>query len=68
MFRIFSESASLIIDVGTADEIDPEIRLLLPGRYQFDEIPLKPFWSGLKARRWGVGIKRDDGSVVIEPD
>jgi hypothetical protein len=31
-------------------------------------LPLKPFPSGHTSRRWGVGIKRADGSVAIEPD
>jgi hypothetical protein len=52
---------------GCLDEIEPVIRAAEPGRYHIDELPLKPFLSGHTARRWGVGIKWADGSVVLEP-
>jgi hypothetical protein len=68
MFRIFNKSARLYVDVNTADEIEPAIRSRPPGLYVVDEMPLNPFPSGLTARRWGIGIKSADGSVVIEPD
>jgi hypothetical protein len=39
-----------------------------PGRYYGDEIGRDPLPSGLMSRRWGVGIKRADGTVTSEPD
>jgi hypothetical protein len=68
MFRIFNKSARLVIDVNTAAEIEAAIRARPPGLYVVDEMPLKPFSSGRTARRWGIGIKWADGSVLIEPD
>jgi hypothetical protein len=53
MFRISNASASLVVDVDTVQEIEPEIRSLRPGRYHIDEFPAKPFPSGHTARRLG---------------
>jgi len=39
-----------------------------PGRYHVDEISSDPLPSGNMSRRWGVGIKRNDGTVSIQPD
>jgi hypothetical protein len=68
MFRISKGAAGPIINVNTLDEIEPVIRRAEPGRYHIEELPLKPFPSGHTSRRWGVVIKRADGSIGIEPD
>jgi hypothetical protein len=39
-----------------------------PGNYCIDEISRNPVSSGHTSRRWGVGIKQADGSVMLEPD
>ena len=57
--------------VGTADSPDG-IRSIVtgldPGRYHVDEISADPLPSRHTSRRWGVAIKRADGTVTIEPD
>jgi hypothetical protein len=57
----------LVVDVNTTDEIEPELRSRPPGLYVVDEMPLEPFPFGHTARRWGSGIKRADGTVLIQP-
>jgi hypothetical protein len=68
MFRISRDDQEPIVDVDTVEAIEPVIRLLKPGRWHIDELPANPFPSGHTARHWGVGIKRADGSVVLERD
>jgi hypothetical protein len=58
---------------GTADADSIErawelVRDGEPGRYHIDEISAEPLPSGHTSRRWGVGIKRPDGTVMLEPD
>jgi hypothetical protein len=57
--------------IGTADSqegIKREIEGRGPGRYHLDEISSDPLPSGHTSRRWGVGIKRPDGVVTLDPD
>jgi hypothetical protein len=56
------------IDVAHADEIEPAVRAKRAGRYHIDQIERDPLPSGHTSRRWGVGIKQRDGSVVIKRD
>jgi hypothetical protein len=44
------------------------VRAAKAGRYHVDEISADPLPSGHTSRRRGVGIKRDDGTIAIEPD
>jgi hypothetical protein len=50
------------------EQIESEIRALPASRWHIDELPAKPFPSSHTARRSGVGIKRADGSIVVERD
>ena len=68
MFRVSRNGQEPIIDVDQVEAIEPAIRSSEPGRYQVDEISAEPLPSGHTSRRWGVGIKRADGSVALEPD
>jgi hypothetical protein len=57
--------------IGTADSeegIKHEIEGLGPGGYHVDEISSDPLPSGHTSRRWGVGIKRPNGSVSLDLD
>jgi len=57
--------------VGTAEShegVKRVVESLGSGRYHVDEISADPLPSGHMARWWGVGIKRHDGTVAIEPD
>ena len=68
MLRISRDGHDPIIDVETVEQIEPNIRARGPGGYQVDEISADPLPSGHTSRRWGVGIKKADGTVAIEPD
>jgi hypothetical protein len=68
MYRISHNGQEPIIDVDQVDAIEPAIRSSEPGRYHVDEISRDPLPSGRTSRRWGLGIRRDDGTVVIDPD
>jgi hypothetical protein len=57
-----------IIDVDQIKAIEPAIRFSELGRYHVDEISADPLPSSHTSRRWGVAIKRPDGSVELEPD
>jgi hypothetical protein len=67
MFRI-SKDADSFVDVETVEQIEPIIRRAEPGRYHINVITDDPLQFGHTSRRWGVGVKRADGSVVIDPD
>jgi hypothetical protein len=70
MFRVSrnDDVEEPVINVDTVAQNASAIRSQPPGRWQIDELAAKPFPSGDTARRWGIGTKRDDGSVVIKPD
>jgi hypothetical protein len=54
--------------VAQVDEIEPAIRSIERGHYHVDQIERDPLPSSHTSRRWGVRIKKRDGSVVIERD
>ena len=68
MYRISPDGQQPIIDVATVEAIEHAIRLFKSGRYHVDEISADTLPSGHTSRRWGIGIKRADGSVALEPD
>jgi len=57
-----------ITDVDSVDAIEAVVRTGDPGRYHVDEISSDPLPSGHMYRRWGVGLKRNGGTVAIKPD
>jgi hypothetical protein len=67
MFRI-SKDTNTVIDVEQVDEFEPAIRASNAGSYHLDEITADPLPSGHTSRRWGIAIRRPDGSVDLEPD
>jgi len=66
MFRISRGDSGF--DADTIEQAREMLRDGEPGRYHVDEIRADPFPSGHTSRRWGIGIKRADGSVELEPD
>jgi hypothetical protein len=70
MFRLTrnDDAEQPVVNVEIAAQIEPETRGLPPGRWHLDELAAKPSPSGHTARRRGVGLKRADWSVAIEPD
>jgi hypothetical protein len=67
MFRISSED-DVIVGVETVEEIEPTIRSNKEGRDHIDEFSATPLPFGHTARRRGIGIKRPDRAVTIDPD
>ncbi len=67
-FRISRPDDDQVIDVDSLDEVEGTIGRGKRGRYHVDEIGLDPLPSGHTSRRWGAGVKRDDGTVAIDPD
>jgi hypothetical protein len=68
VFRISRIDSDEISDVAEVDEIKPAVRAMDPGRWYVDEISADLLPSGYTSRRFGVAIKRQDGSVVLERD
>jgi hypothetical protein len=68
MFRTSNHREDCVTDVDAANQLEPAIRAAKPGRYHSDEISRDPLPPGHTSRRWGVGIKQADGSVMLEPD
>jgi hypothetical protein len=68
MYCISRNRQEPTIDVDHVEAIEPAIRSSEPGRCHIDEISADLLPSGHTSRRSGVGIKRADGSVAIEPD
>jgi hypothetical protein len=68
MYRITQNGQESIIAVDQVEAIETAIRSSEPGRYHVDEISADVLPSGHTSRRCGVGIKRHDRTVVMEPD
>ncbi len=68
MLRISRAGQEPIVDVDHVEGIEPAIRSSAPGRYHVHEISREPLPSGHTSRRWGVTIKRHDGTVCLEAD
>jgi hypothetical protein len=68
IFRISRPDDDQVVDVDSLGGVEKIIGPGAPGRHHVDEISADPLPSGHTSRRWGVGIKRADGRVVIEPD
>jgi hypothetical protein len=68
IYRISRNGQEPIIDIDQVEGIEPEIRSSELGRCQVDEISADPLPSGHTPRRCGIGIKREDGSVELEPE
>jgi hypothetical protein len=68
IYRVSSPDDKPIVDVDTIGGVKGVIQSAKPGRYTIDEISLDLLPSGRTSRRWGVGIKRADGTIAFEPD
>jgi hypothetical protein len=60
MFRVSQDD--LIGNGHTIEDAKEIIRGQPPGRYHVDEMRADPLRSGHTSRRWGVAIRRPDGS------
>jgi hypothetical protein len=68
IYRISRPGCEPVTDVGSLGAVKAVIRASEPGRYHVDEISPDPLPPGHTSRRWGGGIKRTVGIVVLEPD
>jgi hypothetical protein len=68
MYRISRDGHEPIVDVDQIEAIEPALWSKPMAHYHIDEIAADPLSSGHSSGRWSVGIKRMDGSIVIEPD
>jgi hypothetical protein len=68
MFRISRCTDGPIVDVVTFGQLVAALQSGKRGRFRIDELNYDLMTSGLTSRRWGVGIKWADGTVVIERD
>jgi hypothetical protein len=66
IFRISNRDGH-VINVAQVKEIEPAIRACSPGFYWIDQIELELLPCGSSNRRWGIAIKEDDGSFLIDP-
>jgi hypothetical protein len=67
ILRVNDPNGEPIRTADSQEGITRVIKDLGPGRYHVDEISSDPLPSGHTSRRWGVGIKRPDGMVVLDP-
>ena len=68
MYRISRNGQEPVIHVDQVEAIGHAIRASKPERYHVDQISADPPLSGNTSRRRGIGIRRADGSLAIEPD
>jgi hypothetical protein len=68
IFRISRPDDDQVVEVDSLDGVERTIASGKAGRYHVDEISHDPLASGHTSRRWGIGIKRHDDTVAIEPD
>jgi len=61
-------NGELIADADTIGYWKGILSRLDPGRYAVDQIATDPLPSGHTARRWGVMLRLDDGTIIEEPD
>jgi hypothetical protein len=67
-YRLIDSKGEMLSDADTIGYLNGILSHLDPGRYTVDEIATDPLPSGHTARRWGVMLKLDDGTIIEEPD
>jgi hypothetical protein len=67
-YWLIDSKGEMLSDADSIDDLKGLLGDLKPGRYSVDEISSKPLPSGHTARRWGVLLKLDDGTIIEEPD
>jgi hypothetical protein len=68
IYRISRSGREPVGDVDAVEAIEGAIRAGDSCRFHVDEIASETPPSGHTSRRCGVGIKRPDGSVPLDPD
>ena len=67
-YRLIDSKGEMLSDADTIEDLKGILGHLDAGRYTVDEIASEPLPSGHTARRWGVLLKLDDGTIIEEPD
>ena len=67
-YRLVDSKGELLADADSIEYLKGLLGDFEPGRYTVDEISTKPLPSGHTARRWGVMLKLEDGTILEEPD
>jgi hypothetical protein len=68
IYRISRAGREPITDVDSVEAFEGVLRDGELGCYHVDQISAEPLPSGHTSRRWGVAIKRPDGTVTLDPD
>jgi len=66
VYRLIDSKGEMLSDADTIEYLKGILGHLDAGRYTVDEIASEPLPSGHTARRWGVMLKLDDGTVIEE--
>jgi hypothetical protein len=66
MYRISRFGKEPVADAQISEEIKPAIGNAEPGLYLVHEISAEPLPSGNVCRPWGIGVKRQNGSVEFD--
>jgi hypothetical protein len=66
MFRLSRGADGPVVDFTTFRQLVVALRDGKRGRFRIDEITRDPSPHSHTSRRWGVGAKWADGTVVIE--
>jgi len=67
-YRLVDSKGELLADADSIEYLKGLLGDFEPGRYTVDEIGTKPLPSGHTARRWGVMLKLEGGTILEEPD
>ena len=67
-YRLVDSNGEMLSDADSIEYLKGILGHLDAGRYTVDEIASEPLPSGHTARRWGVLLKLDDGTIIEEPD
>jgi hypothetical protein len=67
-YRLVDPKGELLSDADTIEYLKGILGHLDVGRYVVDEIASVPLPSGRTARRWGVLLNLDDGTIIGELD
>jgi hypothetical protein len=68
LYRLVDSKGELMADGDTIEYVKRSLGELEPGRYTVDEISATPLPSGHTARRWGILLKLNDGTIIEELD
>jgi hypothetical protein len=66
-YLLIDSKGELVSDAYSIERLKTILSHMDTDRYAVDEISTDPLPSGHTARRWGVMLKLDDGTIIEEP-